>query len=135
MQCKKCGIVFDKIGIKMKIEGYFEMDLEEAVNMLNKVEEDTLDELYDDHSYDMSEDEDRGISITPVCPSCRAELPISVEKVCTELIKDGSVVYNEDDEEYVVPPDREEQAENMRKEKEEKYDEDQIPIRPEDFQF
>ena len=135
MQCKKCGIVFDKIGIKMKVEGFFEMDLEEVVNTFKEIELGTLEELYQDHSCDIDEDDDKDISIVPVCPDCKAELPLSIEKISKELIKDGSVVYDKDDDEYIVPSSIERQAENTRKVKEERDNEDQIPIRPEDFQF
>ena len=131
MQCKKCGIVFEKIGIKMEVKTYFEMGIEEAVNRLNEIEEDTLDELRSDY---MDEGDITETTIYPICPNCRVELPVNVENLCKELIKDGSFVYDKDYEAYVVPPDREEEM-SARDEEIVADKEDSIPIRPEDFQF
>ena len=132
MQCKKCGIVFEKIGIKMEVKTYFEMDIEEAVNRLNEIEKDTLDELGSDY---MDEGDTTDTTIYPICPNCRMELPANVEKLCKELIKDGSVVYDEDDEEYVVPPGRKKEERVASDEKIIADEEDSVPVRPEDFQF
>ena len=132
MQCKKCGIVFDKIGIKMEIKTYFEMDIEEVLTSFNEMEDDTLEDLYSDNDTAISEDENKEIKIVPVCPNCRTELPFNVQRICKELIKDGSVVYDEEDEEYTVP-DNTERTKIAYKITTDR--EDLVPIRPEDFQF
>lgn len=132
MQCRKCGIVFDKIGIKMEIKTYFELDVEEVLASFNEMEDDVLEDLYSENDQAIADDDGKEIKIVPVCPNCRTELPFNVERICKELIKDGSVVYDEEDDEYTVPSDRKRSKITYKITTDK---EDQVPIRPEDFQF